>query len=76
VFARISFNFRGHFSTIFVSCPEKLCRISNEWIKVEKKVEVNVLLVMGNNFLSDNFALRSLIGPQLANWIIGQNFGN
>jgi hypothetical protein len=41
-----------------------------------KKVAVNVLLVMGNNFLSDNFALRSLIGPQLANWIIGQNFGN
>ena len=41
--------------------------------KSGKKVSVNVLQVMGNNFLSDNFALRSLIGPQLANWIIGQN---
>jgi hypothetical protein len=47
---------------------------------VEKKVAVNVLLlilVMGKNILFDNLiALRSLIGPQLANWIIGQNFGN
>jgi hypothetical protein len=41
--------------------------------KSGKKVSVNVLQVMGNNFLSDNFVLRSLIGPQLASWIIGQN---
>jgi hypothetical protein len=27
---------RGHVSTIFVSCPKKLCRFFNEWIKVEK----------------------------------------
>ena len=44
--------------------------------KSGKKVTINVPLVMEKNFVSDNFALRSLIGPQLANWIIGQNFGN
>jgi hypothetical protein len=44
--------------------------------KSGKKVSVNVPQVIGNNFFSDNFALRWLIGPQLANWIIGQNFGN
>jgi hypothetical protein len=43
--------------------------------KSGKKAAVNVL-VIGNKFLSGNFALRSLIGPQLANWMIGQNFGN
>ena len=26
-----------HFCVVFVSCSKKLCRFSNEWIKVEKK---------------------------------------
>jgi hypothetical protein len=66
--------------------PPFLCRfcvvswkiVSNfKWMdRSVKKVSVNVLQVMGYNFLVENFALRSLIWPQLANWIIGQNFGD
>jgi hypothetical protein len=40
-------------------------------VKLEIVGAVNVLRTMGYSFFSDNFLL---VGPQLANWIIGQNF--
>ena len=64
-----------HFCSIFVPKIKNVPNFSMS-IKTSSKVSVNILQTKGNKFFSDNFALRSLIGPQLANWIIGSNFQN